>query len=165
MYTNLKQPTDKIHSAVVCRSIVVLFALFAFIWLPTPEVGAALQLKSPPDCETIDPNPPCGPTDRVTVFRWTRSENPLVHSYRVIFSEDPDFIGENILELPEPGDEKIIAPQVALNLTKSLANGNFLSDFTDYYWRVVALDEFGGVVEQGQETFAFFMRQTEADLR
>jgi hypothetical protein len=152
MYKNPKQSTGKIQSGPVFKGIVMLFGLFAFIWLPTLEVDAALLLNSPPDCETNDPFP-CGPTDAVTVFRWTPSEDPRVDSYRVIFSENTDFIGDNILELP------IIAPQVALNLANNLANGNFFFSFTNYYWRVDALDEFGQVVESGQETFAFFYEQ------
>ena len=259
MNTNLNQSTDKTHSAAVCRIITVLYSLFAFIWLPTPEVDAqteftvitgrvisdfdqaalvrvrvtvlgkhapvnniaetefngeyivlalttdssgnpipfpieirftkegfkpttvilqeserqngaiscdvlmrkdlplssSLQLISPPNCEPTDPVP-CGPTDAVTVFRWTRSENPLVHSYRVIFSdnprfEDPLFEGDDIPELPESNDEKIIAPQVALDL----APRPFSRD-TAYYWRVVALNEFGEEVERSLETFSFF---------
>ena len=149
MITNLKQSIDKTHAQAVCRIIGVLFGLFAFIWLPTPEVDASLQLKSPPDCETTDPAP-CGPTDQVTVFRWTRSQNPLVHSYRVIFSDLRDFSNGIILELPEPGDEKIIAPQVAP------LRQNGLNPNTTYYWRVVALDEFGGEVEKSREVFSFW---------
>jgi hypothetical protein len=149
MNSNSKQSTDKTHSAAVCRIIGVILGLLAFIWLPTPEVDASLQLKSPPDCETTDPAP-CGPTDAVTVFRWTRSENPLVHSYRVIFSDRRDFRNGIILELPEPGDEKIIAPQVAP------LRGTGFDAQTTYYWRVVALDEFGDEVERSREVFSFW---------
>ena len=149
MHTNSKQSTDKTQSAAVCRIIGVFLALFVFIWLPTPAVDASLQLKSPPDCERTDPAP-CGPTDAVTVFRWTRSENPLVHSYRVIFSDRRDFSNGIILELPELGDEEIIAPQVT-----PLRRTGF-SPQTTYYWRVVALDEFGGEVEKSREVFSFW---------
>jgi hypothetical protein len=149
MNTNSKQSADKTHSAAVCRIIGVFLGLIAFIWLPTSAVDASLQLKSPPDCETTDPAP-CGPTDQVTVFRWTRSENPQVHSYRVIFSDRRDFSNGIILELPETGDEKIIAPQVA-PFRKTGFDAN-----TTYYWRVVALDEFGGEVEKSREVFSFW---------
>jgi hypothetical protein len=149
MNTKSKQSTDKTHSGTVWRIIGVLFGLFAFIWLATPEVNASLKLKSPPDCELTD-SPPCGSTDQVTVFRWTRSENPRVHSYRVIFSDRRDFRNGIILELPEPGDEKIIAPQAA-----PLRKTGFDAQ-TTYYWRVVALDEFGGEVEKSQEVFSFW---------
>ena len=43
MNTNLNQSTDKTHSAAVCRIITVLYSLFAFIWLPTPEVDAQTE--------------------------------------------------------------------------------------------------------------------------
>jgi len=159
MNTNSKQSTGRTHSGAVCRIIGVLFGLFTFIWLSTPEVAAALQLISPPNCKTPNNLDLCDETDGVTVFRWTQSEDPRVDSYRVIFSENPDFTDplfqDGITpELPGPGDKKIVAPQAFLDLR----NGPFVS-FEPYFWRVVALDESGRVVEQSQETYAFFYEQ------
>ena len=158
MNTNSKQSTDKTHSAAVFRIIGMLFGLVAFIWLPTPEVDAAVPLISPPNCKTPDNLALCDETDAVTVFRWTPSEDPRVDSYHVIFSENPGF-NKEFVELPEPSDEKIITPQVALKLQKFRANGNFFFPFTAYYWRVDALDKDGDVIEPGQEPFAFFYEE------
>jgi hypothetical protein len=152
MNTNSKQSTDKVHSAAIYGFVWVVLGLFAFVLLPAPEVDASLDLISPSDCEETDP---CGPTDKVTVFRWTRSNSPLTQSYRVVFGESRDFdtITENFRVLPGPNDEKIIAPQVALNLA------NEFDDFKTYYWRVFALDESGIEVEVSTETFAFYYVQ------
>ena len=141
MNTNPKQPTGKTHSASVCRGIVMLFGLFAFIWLPTLEVDAALQLISPTDGdESVEP---------VTVFRWTRSDNPAVHSYRLNIAEDPNLDSID-LDLPKPGDS-IIAPQVAVPLKDVLApSEGFL-----LFWRVIGLDQAGDPVEQSQQVFSF----------
>ena len=116
MNKNSNQSIGKIRSGAVYGIIGVIIVLFAFIWLLTPEVDASLELISP-GCELTDPDDPdsCEQqrTDEVTVFRWTRSDNPKVDSYRVIFSDLPSKI---ILELSESDSEKIIAPQVALDL-------------------------------------------------
>ena len=139
--TNSKQTTGTNHSIAVCRIIVALFGLFAFLWLTTPDVVAALQLISPPNiAENVEP---------VTVFRWTRSDNPLVQSYRLIISSQPN-IDPILLDLPNAGD-RILAPQVAVPLK------DILAPFQDVFlfWRVIGLNQAGEFVEQSQEIFSF----------
>jgi hypothetical protein len=120
--------------------------------------SSSIQLISPPNCEPgllvqgvpsfIDPDE-CIPLDAVTVFRWTRSKNPRVSSYRLIIANDPNM--ENIdLNLPENGDS-IIAPQVAVRFPNSMG-------LDPFYWRVIALDKFGTPVEQSQKIFSFTLR-------
>jgi hypothetical protein len=53
------------------------------------------------------------------------------------------------LSLPKPGDEKIIAPQVAVWLS-----GNCQI----YFWRVFGLDQSGDIIEQSQQVFSFLFR-------
>jgi hypothetical protein len=147
MNTNSKQSTDKTHSGAVCRIIGVLFGLFAFILLPTPEVDASLLLISPPNGTRPVP-------DSVTVFRWTRSENLAVDSYRLEIADDEEM--QNIvLQLPKPGDSPIIAPQVAVDLRSDLSDERDEFEGDNLYWRVIGLDLFGDPLEPGQQIFLF----------
>jgi hypothetical protein len=140
MNTNSKQSTGKTYSRAVFRGIVMLFGLFAFIWLPITEVGAALQLISPTDDDFVEP---------VTVFRWTRSDNPAVNSYRLIIAEDPNLDSID-LDLPKPGDS-IVAPQVAVRLGSDLG----VFEGVTLHWRVIGLDQAGNPVEQSHQVFSF----------
>ena len=118
----------------------MLFGLFAFILLPTLEVDASLQLKSPPD--GVHENFPI-------VFRWTRSANSAVRSYRLKIAMDQNM--ENVvLDLPKAGNS-IIAPQIAV-ISGLVSHPDYP---TYYYWRVIALDELGNPVEQSQEILSF----------
>ena len=98
----------------------------------------SLQLRSPPDGRQTNP---------VTVFRWMRSEYPEVHSYRLLIALDQDMV-TRVLDLPGAGDNKIIAPQIAVRLWAD-------DGHTDYFWRVIALDQSGNPVEQSQNIFSF----------
>ena len=87
------------------------------------NLSSSIQLISPPNGEQTEPV-------TVTVFRWTRLQNPAVHSYRLQIAMDQHM--ENIiLDLPEPGGERIVTPQVAVRLRdlkdkngKDVANQN-----------------------------------------
>jgi hypothetical protein len=110
------------------------------VWGDELPSSASIQLQTPHHDSTPEP---------VTVFRWTRSQNPAVHSYRLIISDDPN-LDSIVFELPEPGGS-IIAPQAAVQLNSDLAVFEGLALF----WRVLGLNQSGSPVEQSQEIFSF----------
>jgi hypothetical protein len=78
---------------------------------------------------------PSGLIENPRVFRWTRSENPAVVSYRLIISGDPNgYYSSTGID--------VIAPQAA---------GSANSDHD--FWRVFGIDQFGDPVEQTREVF------------
>ena len=119
------------------------------------DLHSSLRLISPPNGEQTEP---------VTVFRWTRSQNPEVHSYRLRIATDP-YMENEILSLPEPGGERIVAPQVAVRLRDLKdKNGKDLAGRI-LYWQVIAkghvIVQSGseGPDEESQEIFSFFFKR------
>jgi len=119
------------------------------------DLHSSLRLISPPNGEQTEP---------VTVFRWTRSQNPEVHSYRLRIATDP-YMENEILSLPEPGGERIVAPQVAVRLRDLKdKNGKDLAGQI-LYWQVIAkghvIVQSGseGPDEESQEIFSFFFKR------
>ena len=119
------------------------------------NLSSSIRLISPPNGEQTEP---------VTVFRWTRSQNPAVQSYRLLIATDP-YMENEILSLPEPGGELIVAPQVAVRLRDLKDNDG--KDVADQilYWQVIAqgnaIIQSGseGPDEQSQEIFSCFFNR------
>ena len=86
----------------------------------------SIELKSPPDGQEFIQSV------TVTVFRWTRSDNPDVISYRLEIADNPDMVEPK--KFPQNSDP-IVAPQVDVQLFGLSID----PDIKTFHWHVIGI--------------------------